>query len=820
MPDCGSGMFALQRTVARDIATRPYVIVCSDGHRLSRPWNAMKTKRALQEKSQTRRPAPRLALWVRLLVAILSPVAFLLISELLLWAIGYGRPSSFFIPHQMAHQTVHLTNRSYCEHFVPPALSRAPESSWLSPKDEATIRVFVLGGSAAFGDPDPAFGFCRQLELLLNEYATGPSFEVVNVAVTSMNSHVARRIARDCVGQEPDAFIVFMGNNEVVGPYGPPTLPAGLYASRRFINLSISAKKDSRLGQLVSDAIRALRDARTAERQWMGMEAFLANQISRNDERMEACYRHFQDNIRDIVETAHTCGAATILCTVPTNVRSSAPFASQHRVGLEEVQLAEWTHLFAEGRDLQCSGDFEAALARYEQARQTDSRYADLSFCMGTCLLALGRADEAKPLLLEARDLDTLRFRADSPINDAIRRLARNEANRGATLCDLETYLEERAKDQVIGDDLLTDHVHLNFRGNFLAAFAAMAALDKAIPRAGLRVPEVADAELLSLCRSRLLYDDREAWRLATVMYRRKTLPPFEGQLNHEAELARLRRDLLSVYGHVRVKREPESWYLSALEQAPFDSYLNIRYGDYLLNSGRTSEAIRAYQKILAVRPGDRKIRIALGKALAQGGMEDEALEALTDSEVPNACSRREALLVLGTHYVKTGRISEAATVYEQLSRIDPDNPDVWANLAAAASHAGDLDRMKRHLDQARQIAPQSARAMIGMGNYYAKKNQPGEARKWFGRAVQADPQDYLAHVGLGIQSIRLGRLREGMKHVERAVVLKPDFARGYDILAAAHAELGEADEARRYGQLRDLFQSPQDASGRGAGAS
>ena len=44
------------------------------------------------------------------------------------------------------------------------------------------------------------------------------------------------------------------------------------------------------------------------------------------------------------------------------------------------------------------------------------------------------------------------------------------------------------------------------------------------------------------------------------------------------------------------------------------------------------------------------------------------------------------------------------------------------------------------------------------------------------------------------------------MKHVERAVLLKPDFAQGYEILAAAHDQLGNTDEARSYGQLRDLF--------------
>ena len=78
-----------------------------------------------------------------------------------------------------------------------------PESSVLYPKDSSTIRIFVLGSSAANGDPEPAYGFCRQLEILLNEHSERKSFEVINAAVTAMNSFVARRIAQDCVCISP-----------------------------------------------------------------------------------------------------------------------------------------------------------------------------------------------------------------------------------------------------------------------------------------------------------------------------------------------------------------------------------------------------------------------------------------------------------------------------------------------------------------------------------------------------------------------------------------------------------------------------------------
>ncbi|UCD50723.1 MAG: tetratricopeptide repeat protein [Phycisphaerales bacterium] len=772
----------------------------------------MKRQRKPQDKELERRPRSRLPLWIRLLVALLSPVIFLVVLEVVLRIAGYGQPDGFFIRADALGQTVYLANHHYCEHFVPKELSRAPESIALGDKAASTVRVFVLGGSAVFGDPDPAYGFCRQLEVLLNAHCETVSFEVVNAAVTAMNSHVARRIARDCAALEPDAFLVYMGNNEVVGPYGPSTLPASLYASRTLIDLSIAAKKESRLGQLMNNSIQALRASGTAQRKWMGMEAFLDSQIARDDERMKSCYDHFRDNLNDVVATARAGGAAAVLCTVPTNLRSCPPFGSQHRNGLTEAQLAEWERLFAEGQASERAGDFSTALVRYEQAGEIDALHAALAFRTAKCLHALDRPDEAKHALVKARDLDTLRFRADSPINRIIREVAQGGAEQGVILCDLEGYLEARSPDRLLGDDLLADHVHLNFRGNFLAAMAALEAIARALPAAGLRAPTASRDELFSLCRNRLLYDDGEAYRLGMVMYRRKTLPPFAGQIDHDSELSRLRVTLLTVYAHLRGRQQPEGWYLAAVEQAPFDPYVNVRYGEYLLAQGRVNDAVRGYQRVLAARPFSRPVRVGLAQALAAGGMKDQAVKVLTGAPGPHTVTRLEALMTLGTYYVTNHRIAEARAVYQELGELAPDDADVLVNLAAGALNAGDLEQAKQHLDRALGVAPNSAQAMINMGNYYAKQNEPQIARQWFADALTVEPYDYLAHVGLGIQSIRLKEIGKGLEHIKKAVVLKPDFALGYRLLAETYQQLGRAERARQYGELCDLFGPDQSA--------
>ncbi len=769
--------------------------------------NKARTKRRSAGEPDQPRRARKPALWMRLFAAILAPVLFLGSAELVLRLVGYGYPGGFFIGWRASGQTLHLTNQHYCEHFVPKELSRTPESCALVRKGDSTIRIFVLGSSAAYGDPEPAYGFCRQLELLLNEHANGKTFEVVNAAVTAMNSHVARRIAQDCVAQRPDLFIVFMGNNEVVGPYGPPTLPGSLYASRRFINACITAKRQTRVGQLLKNVSQAVVSRGTPGKKWQGMESFLVSRITIDAPKLKDCYRHFRDNLNDIVRTAQRCKAGVLLCTVPTNIRSCAPFGSQHRPDLTADNLSAWDQAFQEGQALERTGNFAGALSAYEKTRQMDGSYADLAFCTGRCLQALGKADEAKLMFIEARDRDVLRFRADSGIQRVIRETAQTQLV--APLLDLETYLEDKSEGHVLGSDLFVDHVHLNFRGNFLAAFAAMQKIREIMPQAGLVEPRRSERDLLDLCRQRLLYDDHERYRLAMVMYRRKTLPPFVGQIDHDVEMEKLRDELIQLRRIEQAEKESEALYVEASQRRSLDTYLILRHGQFLVSAGRMRDVMNLYRSALDARPFDMRIRTALAQVLAQGMLKDEAVEVLTSKQSPDRYSYRDALLLLGAHCASVGNIPQATAIYDELGRIDGRNLDVLVNRAAAASERNDLEAMKQYLDKALARDPNSALALTNMGNYYAKQKQAREAQQWFVKAVQADPQDPFAHIGLGIQSVRLEQMDKAVEHLTQAVMLKPDFVEAHLLLAAIYDRQGKKDEAKEQAELATLFRSP-----------
>jgi hypothetical protein len=88
-------------------------------------------------------------------------------------------------------------------------------------KKAGTVRIFVLGESAAAGTPDPSFGFARILDVMLRQRHPGTDFEVINAAMRGINSHIVRRIAQECLQYEPDLLLLYMGNNEFVGLYVP-----------------------------------------------------------------------------------------------------------------------------------------------------------------------------------------------------------------------------------------------------------------------------------------------------------------------------------------------------------------------------------------------------------------------------------------------------------------------------------------------------------------------------------------------------------------------------------------------------------------------
>ena len=122
---------------------------------------------------------------------------------------------------------------------------------------------------------------------------------------------------------------------------------------------------------------------------------------------------------------------------------------------------------------------YAEALKSYLSAAGIDGEYAELEFRIARCLRALGDYTAARKHFLRARDLDTLRFRADSRINDINRSVA---SSSGAELVDADAIFANESLNGITGSDLVYEHVHLTPRGSYLLARAMFLQIASQLP--------------------------------------------------------------------------------------------------------------------------------------------------------------------------------------------------------------------------------------------------------------------------------------------------------------------------------------------------
>lgn len=485
--------------------------------------------------------ATALTLRRKLLYAAILSVAAIVFSaaalELGLRLAGYGYSAKFFRRAKLADgQTVWRENRWTTAPYFSPELVRRPHPFRL-PKDKApgTYRIFVLGSSAAMGDPEPSFSLARMLDVMLRAAYPNQHFEVVNAAVTAINSHVTRQIAADCAKLQPDLFVVYEGHNEVIGPFGPAGVFAPFFRSESALQLA-SALKRTRTGQLVGAVNRKLRHQEPSRSEWGGMEMFLRQQITDTDDRLVDVRDHFQANLLAIGKSAERAGARTLFCTVLTNQRDFAPFMSQHRPGLGDEARRQWDERFAAAQEAERAGNLSAAESAYRAALALDDRYAELVFRLARLLMRAGRDAEAQPLFQRALDLDTLRFRTDSALNAVVKNLDLS-ALPNAEVVDLVTAISAQSPHGVVGDEALYEHVHLTLHGVYDVARQLFDRISEDLRRrqfvTGAPVPVID----YSAARLRLAFTAYEQAMIAAQLTNRFRSPPFTGQADHAIRL-------------------------------------------------------------------------------------------------------------------------------------------------------------------------------------------------------------------------------------------------------------------------------------------
>lgn len=645
---------------------------------------------------------------MRLALVVFSPLVFLMAAELGLRLAGFGYSPRFFVREPSHGQMV--TNPKAPWQFFPRAVATLPAPQVLRhPKPRDVIRVVVLGGSAAYGTPRPAHSFGRVLQLMLNHEYPGMRFEIVNAALPSITSHGARLIMRDALVLEPDIFIVYMGNNEVIGPYGAGSVFAEHSPRLPLIRLTMGLRR-LRCGQLIGQWAGAAAWGGKAEMlhgldNRMGL--FLEHQIAVDDPRLAIVYRHFEENLLTMCRTSRQTGVPLVLCTVAVNLRDWPPIASQHGVRLSFADQGAWDGHYATGMALLEQGACAAALAAFEKAAKIDDRHADLVYRMARCRFALGEGAAAGELFGRARDLDTLRFRADARINGVIRAVARAEAGRDVHLLDVERAFADGSPAGAPGQDLFHEHVHLRLAGN---ERLARVVLDGLRPLLGRRGHVAGGRPLISAeIAQRLAYsrwDEFDTERtIVTTSFNPHKGAAGAAIFSTADMLESLRQEAMRP-AHLA---EAEQWYRAAMAADPLDVLVRERFAVFLEAIERYTEAAAQWEEVVRLTPNVWHYHIRRGQTAS----------------------------LLGRH-------AEALAHLQRAVAICPDDADLRLNLVDAHWQLGRSQQAAAQLRRAERLMPPSAAGLARLGNAWAMVGHEDKAADYRRRSLARSQQSGL----------------------------------------------------------------------------
>jgi tetratricopeptide (TPR) repeat protein len=167
-----------------------------------------------------------------------------------------------------------------------------------------------------------------------------------------------------------------------------------------------------------------------------------------------------------LIALYHEANIPVFIADLATNDKDLPPFLS----GSSETRPdKEFTSLIQHAEKEMQEGNIHDVLKQLRLAEKTDSAYAGIQYLIGRAYFNLNQWDSARIHFVMARNYDQLRFRAPEAINSVIAWIAREH---DACFIPVKSIFEKESPGGIIGNELITEHVHPNLTGYYLIAKA------------------------------------------------------------------------------------------------------------------------------------------------------------------------------------------------------------------------------------------------------------------------------------------------------------------------------------------------------------
>jgi tetratricopeptide (TPR) repeat protein len=229
----------------------------------------------------------------------------------------------------------------------------------------------------------------------------------------------------------------------------------------------------------------------------------------------------------------------------------------------------------------------------------------------------------------------------------------------------------------------------------------------------------------------------------------------------------------------------------------PAQSEFYLALGGAWRNSGKSSEAVTAFEQALKLDPNSITALQALAGTLKAMGELSRSQEVLSRA-LHIAPQNADTWFQYGLLDSQLGHTESSLEKIQKAVTLDPDLPEVYTSLGSAFAGNGQMNLAEDAARQALRIDPYDAAAYDLSGRVLAANGKPSDALYAFEKAtrLRADYAPYLYNYALMLA--HLDRLDDAQKSAEAAVRADPNYPEAHDFLGSLFARKAEFSEAAR----------------------
>ncbi len=243
----------------------------------------------------------------------------------------------------------------------------------------------------------------------------------------------------------------------------------------------------------------------------------------------------------------------------------------------------------------------------------------------------------------------------------------------------------------------------------------------------------------------------------------------------------------------------------------PSDPAACLARGNAWLQNGRVEDALRAYDRAIALKPDYLDPHFNRGNALLRL---QRLPEALADFERAAELSPELAI----AHYNRAtilatlGRVAEAMAGYQRTLALDPTMVQARFNLGNLYQQQGDAEQALACMDAVIAQSPNVAQAHINRGTALLSLKRPSDAGQSFDRALALQAQSPEALINRANARLQLKHYDAAAKDLNEALRLNPKLVPARRLLGALLRETGEAEQA--LAELQQAYDLAPDTPG------